>query len=175
MGTTPATPTGTRANVWSFLTAAVVLTALVLVVKWVLDDTKEAGDVATILGIVVPAFATIGAAMFGIGIAYNAGAKSGEAAGAAGKDQAVAAARRDLASAVTEQLTAAHDAAQNITTPITTALPSPAGTARFELAPGEAFTGDTLVAFDVADLRSLNDGLTGALAVCRAAAADGSS
>jgi uncharacterized membrane protein len=60
----------------------VILGALVAITIFVVNHYKgQSTDAATILGIVVPAFATIGAAAFGITVAYNAGAAKGEAKG----------------------------------------------------------------------------------------------
>jgi hypothetical protein len=66
------------------LLVAVILGALVGLTIFVVDHYHaHSTDAATILGIVVPAFATIGAAAFGLTVAYKAGAAKGEASGAA--------------------------------------------------------------------------------------------
>ena len=60
---------------------AIVMGALVWIVFLALDNAADAGDAATVLGTVVPGIAAIGAAVFGIPLAYQSGK--------AGKDEAV--------------------------------------------------------------------------------------
>jgi hypothetical protein len=71
------------------LLVVVILGALVALTVFVVTHYKgQSTDAATILGIVVPAFATIGAAAFGITVAYSAGAAKGEAKGEAKAQEA---------------------------------------------------------------------------------------
>ena len=60
---------------------AVVMGALVWIVFLALDNATDAGDAAAVLGTVVPGIAAIGAAVFGIPLAYQTGK--------AGKEEAV--------------------------------------------------------------------------------------
>ena len=75
----------------------------------------------------MPVFATIGAAVFGVTVAYSAGRTTGEAAGADAKRSAVAQGRRSLAQDVLDRLGPAGESIERILDPIKTLLPSPEG------------------------------------------------
>jgi hypothetical protein len=60
------------------LMLTVVVGALAAATMFIVNESPEASDAATILGIVVPVFATIGAAVFGIQVAYERGEKKAE-------------------------------------------------------------------------------------------------
>jgi len=60
------------------LVLAAVITITIFVVVHFADNATNA---ATILGIVIPGLATVGAAIFGVRAAYNAGQAKGEATG----------------------------------------------------------------------------------------------
>ena len=66
---------------WHFACLAVVVGGVIGLVYLVMNQYTKASDVATILGIVVPALATIGAAGFGVKVAYERGANQGKARG----------------------------------------------------------------------------------------------
>lgn len=72
-----------RLTPWHVLLSIAVLVTLSGFSAWVVHyyERDTATNAATILGIVVPAFATIGAAAFGVTIAYKAGQARGEASG----------------------------------------------------------------------------------------------
>jgi hypothetical protein len=95
-------------NLWSFASLLVVVAGLIVITVYVVGHYKlEATDAGTILGIVIPAFATIGAAIFGVTVAYKAGAKTGEQEGTKkGKRQAA------------DKVDAELNRAQNVGTPI---------------------------------------------------------
>lgn len=78
-------------NVWTFLTIAVVMAALVVVI-WKILDASTPDSAVAVLGVVIPMFATVGAAVFGIPIAYQRGATVGAQQATSTKDQEVAAA-----------------------------------------------------------------------------------
>jgi hypothetical protein len=78
-------------NIWTFLTIAVVMAALVVIIWKILDASTPDSTVA-VLGVVIPMFATVGAAVFGIPIAYQRGTTVGAQQAASTKDQEVAAA-----------------------------------------------------------------------------------
>ena len=92
-------------------------------------------NAATILGIVVPAFATIGAAAFGITVAYGAGKTEGEARGAAGKDAAVKQAQTDVANRISGPLQEARETVANLVSTIEQHASSPAGERAIVLGP----------------------------------------
>jgi hypothetical protein len=128
--TTPA-PTGRRSG-WDVLIIAVALTALiVLTIYTARHYGGNATNAATILGIVVPAFATIGAAAFGITVAYSAGQAKGEATGqaktAAEKEQAVATVRKETAEKLAPALASARDALREISGQLNRHAYSPPG------------------------------------------------
>lgn len=108
------TPIATRAHsLWDVLTVAVALTALiVLTVFLVRHYGGDATNAATILGIVVPAFATIGAAAFWISVAYSAGQAKGEAAGQTQATQATGKAVADARNEIAEKLIPSLQGAQ---------------------------------------------------------------
>ena len=100
---------------WDVLTVAVALVALITITIYTARHYGDnATNAATILGIVVPAFATIGAAAFGITVAYNAGQAKGEAtgqaAGVAEKAKAVTTARKQAADQLAPALESARSA-----------------------------------------------------------------
>jgi hypothetical protein len=78
-------------NIWTFLTIAVVMAALVAIV-WKILDASTPDSAVAVLGVVIPMFATVGAAVFGIPIAYQRGATVGAQQATSTKAQEVAAA-----------------------------------------------------------------------------------
>lgn len=70
-------------NVWSFLSVSVVVLALVGIVTVIVRQFTSAADASSVLAVVIPAFATIGAAVFGVSVGYSAGQTKGESAGVA--------------------------------------------------------------------------------------------
>jgi len=91
-------PTVTASSVIPALAALVVMSALsAWIVHYYAADT--ATNAATILGIVIPAFATIGGAAFGVSVAYKSGNERGKVSGQA---QGRAAAAGALASQLKE-------------------------------------------------------------------------
>lgn len=106
----------------------IVVVGLVAVTALALHRFNPDRDTATgILGVVVPVFATIGAALFGVTVAYSAGRTTGEAAGADAKRSAVVQGRRDLAQDVLDRLHPAGESIGRILDPLKTLLPSPEG------------------------------------------------
>jgi hypothetical protein len=80
-------PTGLKVTGWHSLIVLAVLGSLVLIVWMAIDSYSEATDSAAVLGTVIPAIAAIGAAAFGIPLAYQTGK--------AGKEEAVQKANSD--------------------------------------------------------------------------------
>jgi hypothetical protein len=118
---------------------SVVVVGLIVVTALALGHFNSERDTATgILGIVVPVFATIGAAVFGVTVAYSAGRTTGEAAGADAKRSAVQKGRSELASQVLERLRPAGESVERILEPLTTLLPSPEGERAHVLPAGAA-------------------------------------
>jgi hypothetical protein len=78
---------GQKVTGWHFLIVLTVLGSLVLIVWIAINRYSVAADAAAVLGTIIPAIAAIGAAAFGIPLAYQSG-KSG-------KDDAVQKARSD--------------------------------------------------------------------------------
>jgi hypothetical protein len=60
---------------------AVVIVGLLVALWLVLQNTENASEATNVLGVVIPAFATIGAAVFGITAAYRVGNATGESKG----------------------------------------------------------------------------------------------
>jgi hypothetical protein len=76
-------------NVWDLLISLVAMATLVVIVVVVVDHYESAKAAATVLGLIVPGLVSLGAAFFGVSVAYQAGSKQGEAKGkAAGKRDA---------------------------------------------------------------------------------------
>jgi hypothetical protein len=115
-------------SLWDLL---IVLAALIgLIVLTGLTMRHYAGNAtnaATILGIVVPAFATIGAAAFGITVAYSAGQAKGQAAGQADKAKAVEAARGEVAEQLTPRIESVRSALRQVRTVLDVNSFSPPG------------------------------------------------
>lgn len=59
----------------------VVLLTLTYIVRIVLNTYSSATDAAAVLGVIVPVFATVGAAVFGIQVAYGKGEQAGQKKG----------------------------------------------------------------------------------------------
>jgi hypothetical protein len=70
----------TAANVWTLLAITVVMIALVVIVTSVVNKAGElsAESVVSIIAAVVPVFASIGAAVFGVSVAYQKGTEKGK-------------------------------------------------------------------------------------------------
>jgi hypothetical protein len=66
---------------WHVLATAVVVLGLVVLIWLVLANTESAQDATTVLAVIVPAFASIGAAVFGVQVAYSRGQEIGEKQG----------------------------------------------------------------------------------------------
>jgi hypothetical protein len=140
---------------------AVVVLGLVAVTALALHRFNPDHDTATgILAVVVPVFATIGAAVFGVTVAYSAGRTTGEAAGSEAKRSAATQARRDLASEVLERLRPAGESVERILEPLVTLLPSPEGE-RAHVLPAGASLGRPL-RIEGHDLEGASRCLTGA-------------
>lgn len=86
----------------------VVVAALAWAIIYIVGKYDTASDAASILGIVVPVFATIGAAVFGVQVAYERGAKKAEESAA----DEVNTAQEDAATARSEAAAAHDDATQ---------------------------------------------------------------
>jgi hypothetical protein len=130
---TSATPPGV--GPWHVAALGVLMAALLIALALVIPKFNSDRDTVTgILGVVVPAFATIGAALFGVTVGYSAGAAQGEttgkAKGEANKDAAVT----QALGAVHANASDAQEAMDAIVKGITTHLNSPAGSNAF-LAP----------------------------------------
>jgi hypothetical protein len=90
------TATGSQSPAPTLSRNGVILAIAALIIMsgfsaWVVShyQTDSATNAATILGIVIPAFATIGAAAFAVTVAYKSGTEQGKAAGQAqGKSDA---------------------------------------------------------------------------------------
>lgn len=119
-------------SLWQFLSATAVVAGLVAIVWIVVKNVSGDGDSAVgVLGMIVPAFATIGAAVFGITSVYQSakatGEKVGEAKGEAGKSDAVDNARKRLASELLPDIDAARSRQSRLGTRLRTAGSSEPG------------------------------------------------
>jgi uncharacterized membrane protein YqiK len=151
---TPAEPAkASSPTVWSAVVALVIMGALVAVLAITANAYPTAADSASILGVVVPALVSLGAAAFGVAVAYNAvsgksTAEAGKADAEAGKasaeakqqsaegekQQAVAAAQATATEAMGE-LKALETSLQRIVQPVAEASTSPVGEADLLLQP----------------------------------------
>lgn len=113
-------PSARPRSPWDVLVIAVILAALIGLTVYVVHHYSTSTDAATILGIVVPAVATIGAAVFGVRVAYQAGSAKGQSQGAA-------TAKKEVASRLLDPVTKALEAVANTHDSITTAGASAPG------------------------------------------------
>jgi hypothetical protein len=75
---------GTRLTAMRIAGLAVLILGILVVLLVVMPEFNDDRDTVTgVLGVVIPAFATIGAALFGITVGYNAGQSSGKETGKA--------------------------------------------------------------------------------------------
>jgi hypothetical protein len=116
----PDASTRSKSNGWSFLTIAAVASAVGFITAFVVQHYTAAADAASILGIVIPVFATVGAAVFGVTAAYQAGATTGSAGAGPAAEQQL---KDDLA----PNVKAALDAVGTIVSAIQTQGDSPPG------------------------------------------------
>lgn len=122
-------------NVWTFLTIAVVMAALVVII-WKILDASTPDSAVAVLGVVIPVFATVGAAVFGIPIAYQRGATVGAQQAASTKVQEVAAAsdnarkeaQADMKTRIEPVVTNFADAARSLVERVRNGTESPVGT-----------------------------------------------
>jgi hypothetical protein len=101
MSQQPFTPDvgGMRPLGWAHvLIVTVVMTALVGIVSLTMDKIDDPGDIAAILATIVPGVAAVGAAVFGIPLAYHTGK--------AGKDEAVKQSRETMKHEVVNRIRA---------------------------------------------------------------------
>lgn len=153
-------------NVWTAVVVLILMGTLIAVLALVLGEYGSAQDSATILGIIVPGFVSVGTAAFGIAVAYNA--TTGKAAAEAGK--AAASERQQIAEETKDKTSAAASSAistaidhvdgveaalERIVEPIKEGLPSPAGETDYLIAP-EMTTGPrlTIGSDDIEDAES---------------------
>jgi hypothetical protein len=125
-------------TLWSALVALLALGALILILVIVVDHFSEADDAASILGILVPAVVSLGAAALGAAVATNAvgGKATAEAGQAVAQvkqqgaeeevNQTVATAQR-LASQTQDHVTTLEKSLERIVEPVQKASTSPAG------------------------------------------------
>lgn len=91
----------TNLGPWHVVALALVLAALVGIVAIVAGRWTDAQDAAAVLGVIVPVFASIGAAVFGIQVAYERGKSAGTTEG---KDEGQKEGRRQTAAVVLAKL-----------------------------------------------------------------------
>jgi hypothetical protein len=157
---------------------AVLILGILVVLLIVMPEFNEDRDTATgVLGVVIPAFATIGAALFGITVGYNAGQSSGKetgkaegkAEGEARKDEAAAVARtqgrKEVAEELAERLERGKGSVTKVVQSLTTALPSPAGEDAFVVDHGAM--ADAPLRLEVKDLAAAPESFDAALGYCR--------
>jgi uncharacterized membrane protein YqiK len=136
--TSPEPPKGASPTVWSAVVALVIMGALVAILAIVTNAYPAASDAASILGVVIPALVSLGAAAFGVAVAYNAvsgkgTAEAGQAQAEAKqqsaegeKQQAVAVVQSTATGAINE-LKALETTLQRIVQPLKEASTSPVG------------------------------------------------
>jgi hypothetical protein len=154
---------------WQLASVLVVIAGLVAIFALALGKYDSNKDTMTgVLGVVVPAFATIGAAVFGVSVGYNAGKSAGEATGKAkgeaGKVQAVADAKRSLATEVLGHLRNAQAPVAQLVSTVAHAGSSDPGVQSFTLGAGD---GSVEVPTDT--LHGATKGVENAIAACETA------
>jgi hypothetical protein len=168
----------TRLTAMHIAGLAVLILGILVVLLIVMPEFNDERDTATgVLGVVIPAFATIGAALFGITVGYNAGQSSGKetgkaegkAEGEAGKDEAAAVARgegrKEVAEQVAEHLQRGTGPMTKVVESLTTALHSPAGEDVFVVDSGAM--ADAPLRLEVKDLAAAPESFEAALGYCR--------
>lgn len=129
------------------LLVVVILGALVAITVFVVAHYKgQSTDAATILGIVVPAFATIGAAAFGITVAYSAGTAKGEAKGETKAQDAATHAASSTASRLATYVEPALAAVREVRNTLETESTSLPGEHLLRFAPeSQGYRGETVL------------------------------
>jgi hypothetical protein len=123
---------------WGAVIALLVLGALISILAIVVNSFSEADDAASILGILVPAVVSLGAAALGAAVATNAvggkaSAEAGQAAAEVKQQNAeedktqVAAATQRLASQTEDHVATLEQAMRRIVEPVQEASTSPTG------------------------------------------------
>lgn len=167
-GKTPATVTPTH-----LIGLGIVVLGILAVLALVMPRFNAERDTAAgILGIVIPAFATIGAALFGITIAYSEGKATGEqkgkAEGEAGKLEAVVDAessgRKIAAREILARLEPGVEASDRVVSSIEAALVNPAGSTRYIL-PDQL--NEQPLSIDAGDLAETRAGIREAVRRCQ--------
>lgn len=113
------------------LAIVVVMAALVAIVFKVVDTYARGSDAIGVLGVIIPMFATVGAAVFGIPVAYERGAAKGEETAERRTDLKVKDATKDGEKRAREKLNptvrALDDAVSRLTERVETGMQSPPG------------------------------------------------
>jgi hypothetical protein len=115
------------ATMWTFLSVLVALLALIGLVVYAGENYKTVQDATTLLGVVVPAVVSVGAAAAGIRIAYDRGQNTGEKQKEA-----------ELKSKLQPLAEEAQGKTSEALEPVVQTLGSPQGTEDLVLAPGES-------------------------------------
>lgn len=142
------TQQGKGPSLWSAAIAAILMGTLVAMIAIVSNAYPEESDAASILGIVIPAVVSLGAASFGVAVAYNAAggkaeAEAGKVTAQVGqknaeqsKQQTVATAR-DKADQAMAHIDNLEQAVKRIVEPVEKASTSPHGVKDLLLASSE--------------------------------------
>ena len=125
--------TAVVASKWTFASVTVALLALIGLVVYAGENYTSVQDTTTLLGVVLPAVVSIGAAAFGIRIAYD----KGENTGAKQKESELKAKLKPL----TDQ---AQTTADQALEPVMLAFDSPPGTEDLVLQAGASLPGGEL-------------------------------
>jgi hypothetical protein len=157
---------GTRGRgVWDFLGLLLFLAAFVAIVVWVtLHYGTRAKDAASILGVVIPVFTAVGAALVGAA----AGFKAGETKGVEGKAEAASTAKQRLAGQVRPSLAVAEQQLDLIATEIERSFASPAG-ANYLFAPRGTLGGREAPRIRSSDIAACRSSLAAARAALESA------
>ncbi len=126
-------------NKWQFMSLLAVLVVLVIVLVAAFIAKGNNDTVTGIVGAVLPSFVSLGAAVFGVKLAYDAGKSTGEESGKtkgeANKDEAVKDGQDKAARAIAKRLKApGHDDVGQLVSHLRREGHSPAGQAGFQLA-----------------------------------------
>jgi hypothetical protein len=98
----------TVSNFWTFASVLTIVVAVVIITLYTVRHyATSATDAGTILGIVIPVFATMGAAIFGVTVAYQSGSRTGEQTG-------VKKGKNDAANIVEPEVNSMHDSAERL-------------------------------------------------------------
>jgi len=133
----PAPAKASALTFFGVLAIAIVMGTMLLIVWKVVDGYTKASDAASVLGVIIPVFATIGAAVFGIPIAYSRGTDAGQQQANAQLpqklEQAKQTAKSEVKATLQPSLDALHSQVTDLIGQIRTQTDNPPGGDAFQI------------------------------------------